>query len=431
VDDDSASTGQQALLDMFAVLTDLPIGLFESTNQGIRTIFSGESNQRYSPYCKAVRALPGAAALCDADEMCRAEDCMRNRSAEPVLCHAGLYNIAVPIQVGGRMRGALLFGQAKVEGESHTSRALERQESFFRKHRYENVDVARLREAYAQCRSFPLERLMSLKNALPSLERWFFGVLDEEGRAKHEMFTIVHDIQTRLQAMLARAENLSADFDNPSEVKKESKALLDSALALDTVIQTLGYVGSFRFKDSLIAPLINESIGIYQREARQRGIDIRLNPTRPGHRIPLVSVSRLQLQYALNNLIHNAIKYSYRGGPGRQRWVDIYVSYSEREEECSISISNYGIGILEEEKRRIFEKGYQGKLRENEYRTGAGQGLFFVKQMIDAHHGRIEVDSRPVSDSTSPNSVPYTNRFTIILPYRQPGEPENADHSMD
>ena len=68
----------------------------------------------------------------------------------------------------------------------------------------------------------------------------------------------------------------------------------------------------------------------------------------------------------------------------------------------------------------IFEDGYQGELTHHEQRTGSGKGLFFVKQVIDKHHGKIFVKSKIQSDSQEQEGQPHLNTFIIHLPYIQP-----------
>ena len=92
------------------------------------------------------------------------------------------------------------------------------------------------------------------------------------------------------------------------------------------------------------------------------------------------------------------------------------------EKEYALEIKNYGVGIQPDEiiERKIFSDGYQGRLTQGEYRTGSGKGLNFVKNVIDEHHGSIEVESRMMADENDPEGRPHLTRFTIYLPYVQP-----------
>jgi signal transduction histidine kinase len=69
-------------------------------------------------------------------------------------------------------------------------------------------------------------------------------------------------------------------------------------------------------------------------------------------------------------------------------------------------VSDRGIGIPEAEQRRIFDKFYRSPAANQGDAGGAGLGLTVVQHIVDAHGGRIEVES----------AVGEGSRFTIVLP---------------
>jgi signal transduction histidine kinase len=108
------------------------------------------------------------------------------------------------------------------------------------------------------------------------------------------------------------------------------------------------------------------------------------------------------LQRALANLILNALKYTPRGGK-----VNVSVTtYFKNDDRgiVEISIKDTGIGILQEDIKRIFEPFYRGKNVGTE--KGMGLGLSLVKEVVDLHGGRILAESEPQKGST----------FSILLP---------------
>ena len=86
-----------------------------------------------------------------------------------------------------------------------------------------------------------------------------------------------------------------------------------------------------------------------------------------------------------------------------------------------VSIENYGVGITEDEIRtgELFQLDARGKLTHGEFRPGSGKGLYFVKRVVDGHHGRIEVRSDLVANEVAPQGKTHRNRFTVYLPLRQ------------
>jgi two-component system phosphate regulon sensor histidine kinase PhoR len=102
-------------------------------------------------------------------------------------------------------------------------------------------------------------------------------------------------------------------------------------------------------------------------------------------RDPIIYADRSHLFLVIINLIENAIKYA-------QKPV-IEISTYRKENHFHIAVRDNGIGISKEDQKKIFERFYRvtdGNLHQNK---GFGLGLHFVKKIIDAHFGEIEVDS--------------------------------------
>lgn len=414
---------QKALLDMFSSATGLPIGLYDVQGGKLEVIFSQLSLSNFEPHCHFIQQFPGGKALCQADQCNRAEIALDSQEEQLTLCHAGLYNQAVPIKVDGETRAVILYGEMQIQGKSYQAKSLEKHREAVKKLGLIDQDAARLRDLLLSAKEFSPSRLDEIKKVFPRVEEWFYVLMDEEDRLKAGVDRVTHDMQTRLQAIIANAENLVLELPmiNTPEAQKMAREVLFSALALDTLVQNLGhYLEDYDFRVRSIGPLIYEAKRVYQAEADRRGIDIRIRLKEPKEHP--VEISRSHMQHALNNLVHNAVKYSFRSGYGRQRFVKI--EGFPKKGNYVIEIKNYGVGILQEEieSGAIFRDGYQGKLTHGEYRTGSGKGLSFAQQVIQQHHGSVEVESRLLSDKIEPEGEPHLTRFTVQLPYRQPKE---------
>lgn len=98
---------------------------------------------------------------------------------------------------------------------------------------------------------------------------------------------------------------------------------------------------------------------------------------------------RFAIGSAINNLIENAIKYSPKGSP-------IGIKLESKGEKLCFQVSDQGIGVLENEKKKIFQKFYRAFNEETRTTKGTGLGLFIVKQVLDNHKAKIEVhDNQP------------------------------------
>lgn len=123
----------------------------------------------------------------------------------------------------------------------------------------------------------------------------------------------------------------------------------------------------------------------------------------------LIQCDPLRIEQVVSNLVSNAIKYSPYGGT-------VQVVIARDAGEAIISVSDQGIGISEEDQLLLFEPFRRvGLSRESV--PGVGLGLFVVRKIVEAHRGRIELDSTPGKGST----------FRVRLPLGVDAEQEEPD----
>ncbi|MCY1018638.1 HAMP domain-containing sensor histidine kinase [Pyxidicoccus sp. MSG2] len=105
----------------------------------------------------------------------------------------------------------------------------------------------------------------------------------------------------------------------------------------------------------------------------------------------LVRVDPARLEQVVQNLVSNALKYSPAGSR-----VDVAVRRVE--EEAVLSVTDQGIGISEDEKRLLFAP-FQRAGNARQRAPGVGLGLSVARRIVEAHGGRIEVESQPGTGS--------------------------------
>jgi two-component system sensor histidine kinase ResE len=115
--------------------------------------------------------------------------------------------------------------------------------------------------------------------------------------------------------------------------------------------------------------------------------------------VPLVSVDRLQLERAVNNVIDNAIKHTPEGGT-----VDVVIE--RRHDAVAIVVRDDGPGIPADQIPHLFEK-YASRPR-NSRVEGSGLGLFIVKAIVEAHGGSVQLDSAIGLGTTATLQLPLT-----------------------
>lgn len=145
--------------------------------------------------------------------------------------------------------------------------------------------------------------------------------------------------------------------------------------------------------------LVDRVTAEFADEVRQRGYQIDVRWT--GAADAVIHADEAALGRALWNLLDNAVKYS----PDCQT---VWVEGASTDRAVMIHVRDRGIGIAAPEQRAVFVKFVRGSLPSGYTIKGTGLGLALVDQIVQAHGGKVTVESQPGEGST----------FTLVLPIR-------------
>src|SRR5262249_9069165 len=145
-----------------------------------------------------------------------------------------------------------------------------------------------------------------------------------------------------------------------------------------------------------VAEVVGEAMQSYEYQMTNAGFESQTN-IQP--ELPLALIDREALAQAVLNLLDNAVRYS-----GQVKRIE--VSICARGDDIVIEVADHGVGIPCSEHQRIFEKFYRVSTGLVHSTRGSGLGLAIVKHIVEAHRGRVTVESAPGKGS----------RFTILLP---------------
>lgn len=228
----------------------------------------------------------------------------------------------------------------------------------------------------------------------------------EHEQLKSDMISLMsHELRTPLTSINGFAELLTAEEDLPESAKEFVTIIANESQRLSRMINTFLAVTKLQRKDKqevLKIPLrldevARDIIMSLQPVAKKRRIRL---VEQPAHRIPPVAADRGLITQAVKNLISNAIKYS----PER---TTVTVSTSLEAEEVRVSVEDRGYGIPTEARDRVWEKFYrvvrEGQEKDDE---STGLGLSFVREVVEQHGGRVELESEEGRGS----------RFSFTLP---------------
>jgi PAS domain S-box-containing protein len=222
---------------------------------------------------------------------------------------------------------------------------------------------------------------------------------DQEARREQLLATLSHELRTPLTSLRMAGDLLArTDPPLPPDTRLLVEAVRGDVMRLDDLAQRLldlsrSRAMSIALQHEVVSlgNLVERVSRLFAVQARERGI--RLEAGVPAQDLR-VSGDGTKLTWALSNLIGNALRYTPPGGT-------IRIDAAAAGEMLRVSVSDTGPGIAPDRRERIFERFAQG-----EDSGAAGLGLAIVRDVVQAHGGRIFLDSE----------LGHGSRFTIELP---------------
>lgn len=274
-----------------------------------------------------------------------------------------------------------------------------------------------LREARDELELRVAERTTELKTANEALRRQ----MDEQRRteqalqaARTELARIVritmigelaasiaHEVNQPLAAVVANADACTAWLGHSTPNIAEAKAAADRAIqgatrAADVIarIRSLINKGTPERVPVRLNAVIEETATLLKSQAERNSVAI---TTDLDTALPEVIGDRVQIQQVILNLMINGIE-AMSGVEGRARQLSIRTERQEK--QVTVEVSDNGVGVDQETMSRLFEPFFTTRPR------GIGMGLSISRSIIEAHSGRLWVESTPAQGST----------FTFTLP---------------
>lgn len=208
---------------------------------------------------------------------------------------------------------------------------------------------------------------------------------------------IAHDLRSPLTSICGNIEVVIAKPRSSDEYVEVLQSTIEDIYQLQAMINTLLDISSMEsnvlsgMKPVNIKTLLENVIDIFQYAIDQKNIKLSISCEND----IVIPLNELYMKRALSNLLDNAIKYTPENGS---------VSFDVKmvNNNLTITLSDNGIGIDEEDIPRLFDRFYRGD--KSRSTPGSGLGLSFVKSVINAHKGTVTV-STPSSGTTFTISI--------------------------
>jgi signal transduction histidine kinase len=233
-----------------------------------------------------------------------------------------------------------------------------------------------------------------------------YAQLAELDQMKSDFIAITsHELRTPLGLILGHAAYLRENA--AEELIPQLDIILRSAMRLKDIVEEFSNIrefekGAARFRRHQVAldSLILETAYKFRELAGQRGVNLRTDVSKAGF---LIEGDFDKLSEALGHLVRNALTFTDTDDL-------VLISCEQIPGYIKIMVTDNGIGIPAKELQSIFERFYQVDDHLTRKHGGLGLGLSICKEIVEAHGGRIWVESLEGKGS----------RFSFILPHNPP-----------
>ena len=205
--------------------------------------------------------------------------------------------------------------------------------------------------------------------------------------------SVSHEFKTPLTAMGAILERLLGDeVSDPKKTREYYQILSHDSERLKRLVKNvLDFTKieedkrEYRLASTDIVNLVRSEVASFEKEHEMDGwrVGIKIDSD-----IPPVFADEDAMSQALHNILDNAAKFS-----GEEK--SIHVEASLEKNTVKITVRDKGVGIPENEQKKIFDKFYRGKQASSVAPTGTGLGLTLVKHIMEAHRGDVVIQSQP------------------------------------
>jgi len=219
--------------------------------------------------------------------------------------------------------------------------------------------------------------------------------------------TISHEFKSPLTSIRQISEMLQNDR-LPSKKRRHEyyDVLVNQSERLSLLIDNILDISKleegkrkFHFEPVDIEILLKDVVATIHHRTHHEGFSIQMKIE---EHLPTIKIDKSAIIQAITNILDNAVKFS-----GKKK--EVILRAFKEVPYITISVQDFGVGMKAEDMDKIFERFYRGGDELTRIVKGSGLGLTIVKQIIEAHHGTIQVKSVLNKGSTFKIKLPINN----------------------
>ena len=226
----------------------------------------------------------------------------------------------------------------------------------------------------------------------------------EKGEQSRRQLTadIAHELRTPLTVIEGTVDGIiDGVFQSDTEHLRSIKEQTAKLTHLISDLRDISLAESGQLKLNLtstdMVELVQRIVSNYEMNAREKNIRIKLEKE---PQISEIEADTVRMEQVISNLLTNAIRHTPSSG-------NISVTIKNDEGGLAISVADTGEGIALEDLPHVFERFYRSGSSRSRKEGGTGLGLAIVKQMVEAHGGKVRVESKRGTGSI----------FSVLLPF--------------
>ncbi|WP_458412636.1 ATP-binding protein [Schinkia sp. CFF1] len=203
---------------------------------------------------------------------------------------------------------------------------------------------------------------------------------------------VSHELRTPISMLQGYSEAIIDDIASTEEEKKEiAQIIYDESLRMGRLVNELLDLAKMQsgrielhLEKVVVSAYFDRIIRKFQGVTKEHGINLSIHIS---DRDDVMFIDVDRIEQVLTNLIDNAIRHTSEGG-------DVIINVDSFPGGFQISVKDTGSGITEEDLPFVFERFYKADKARTRGRSGTGLGLAIAKNIVEAHKGRISVQSK-------------------------------------